>query len=153
MANKKYYHSEVVEFQNGDKTVARQLTITKLKILTKLFKEHDSESRKVQRRIDEEILAAKKKDPKADEQALFEEIQEQIEAEGGKTYIDTLVDGAVLALNAWGVKDNKEKNVTEVDTEYVEEHLDYPTLQRVCEIAGSMELGNKTEGDEGKASS
>lgn len=149
MANRKYYHSEVIEFQNGDKTVAKQLTIKKLKVLNKLFTEHDAEQRKNQRRIDQALAEAKKADPKNfDEQDVLEKVTNEIEEEGGKSYVDTLADGCIIALNAWGVTDQREKKV-EIVEDYVEDNLDFPTMARICEIAGSMELG-KRDDSEGK---
>lgn len=150
MANKKYYHSEVIEFQNEDSTVAKQLTIKKLKNLTGLFKDYDKEQRAVQKRIEDEVAEAKKKNPLFDESTVYDRVQEELEAEGGNTYLDILAQGSVIALNAWGVKDVRNKKISEIDIDYVEENLDYPTMARVCEIAGSMELGNKDEADEGK---
>lgn len=149
MTNKKYYHSEVIEFQNEDTTIAKQLTIKKLKLLTNLFKDHDKEQRKHERRILAEIDEAKKANKEVDEQEIFDRVQEELEAEGSATYIDTLAAGCVIALNAWGVKTPGSKKVTNLDVDYVEENLDYPTMARVCEIAGSMELGS-TKDDEGK---
>lgn len=149
MANRKYYHSEVIEFQNGDKTLAKQLTIKKLKVLNKLFTEHDAEQRKNQRRIDQALAEEKKAHPKDfDEQDVLERVTAEIEAEGGKTYVDTLADGCVIAITSWGVTDEREKKVANTDLDYVEENLDFPTMARICEIAGSMELGKRD--DEGK---
>ena len=148
MANRKYYHSEVIEFQNGDKTIAKQLTLKKLKIVNKIFSEHDAEQRKNQRRIDAAIAQAKQEDPKNfDEEDVFRAVSQEIEDEGGKTYVDTLADGCVIALNAWGVMNERDKKVADIDIDYVEENLDFPTMARICEIAGSMELGKRDDAE------
>lgn len=153
MANKRYYHSEDIEFQNGDKTVAKQLTIKKLKVLTEIFNEHDKIQRANQRRVDEAVEAArqeaiKEKKPKPDEADIYFQVSEEIEAEGGKSYLDYLMEGTLVSIDTWGVKDKASKKV-EVDLEYIEDNLDFPTMKRICEIAGSMELGGVGD-DEGK---
>ena len=149
MSQKKYYHQEVIELQNGDVTNARQLTLKKLRLLNEIFTEHDKEQRRGQKRIEKAISDAKKADPNVDEEDVINEINNQMQEEGAKSYIDVIADGALLALTSWGVKDQKGKTV-EVDEEYVEENLDFPTMSRICEIAGSMELGNKENGEPGK---
>lgn len=149
MANKKYYVSENIEFQNGDKTNARQLTIKRLKLLTDTFNSHDENNRKNKRRIERAIEAERGKKG-FNEEEIIERVAKEIEEEDGdQTYIDVLMAGALIALASWGVKDQKEKNV-EVDIDYIEENLDYPTLTRICEIAGSMELGDADGDDPGK---
>ena len=148
--NKKYYKSEMIEFQNGDKTNARQLTIKRLRLLTELFGDHEKENVARQDRVTAALAAAKKKDPKADENTIIQKISEEIEAEGGESYLDVLVRATVIALDSWGVTDNKEKNV-QIDKDYIEDNLDYPSMVRIAEIAGSMELGNLEEAGSGKA--
>jgi len=149
MSQKKYYHQEVIELQNGDLTNARQLTLKKLRLLNEIFTDHDKEQRQGQKRIEKAIEEAKKADPRVDEDEIVAEVSAQMQAEGAKSYIDVIAEGALLALTSWGVKDQKGKTV-EVDEEYVEENLDFPTMSRICEIAGSMELGNKEAGTPGK---
>ena len=148
--NKKYYKSEIIEFQNGDKTNARQLTIKRLRLLTELFGEHEKDQNARQERLRTEVEAAKKKDPKASEEQIANRIADEIEAEGGESYLDILVSACAIALASWGVTDNKEKKV-EIDRDYIEDNLDYPTMVRISEIAGSMELGNTEGAEPGKA--
>lgn len=151
MANKKYYVSETIEFQNGDETVAKQLTIKKLKLLNEIFADHEKRTQEDRKRITKAVNEAKNK-KNFDEDQVIEDALAEIEKEGNSlSYIDVLTAAALVALNAWGVKDQKGRKV-EVDAEYIEENLDYPTITRICEIGGSMELGN-TGDDEGKAQS
>lgn len=146
MADKKYYHSEVIEFQNDDKTVAKQLTIKRLRLLTTLFGDYEKDQTAKHKRVKDAVEAARGSKG-FNEDEIVERVAAEIEAEGGESYLDILVSGTIIALHTWGVKDQKSKSV-EVDRDYVEDNLDYPTMVRICEIAGSMELGN-LEGSDG----
>lgn len=160
MANKKYYTSEVIEFQNGDKTVAKPLTLKKLKAFSEVWTEYNEglqAASAFMRKLEEDALAKDKKLTKetVDIEALFElakasgEVPEELE--NTPSYIDTLAATSLIALSKWGVTNDKEKPVN-VDLEYIEEELDVATLSRINEIAGSMQLGDISDDVEGKAS-
>lgn len=145
----KYYQSELIEFQNGDTTNARQLTIKRLKALTQILTEFEKQQMKLNRRISEYVEKRVKED-KVSEELAMEEITDEIDEEDLPTYLDTLQAAALVALDQWGVKDSRAKSV-QVSDEYIEDNLDYPTLQKIVEIAGSLELGDKSTADpEGK---
>lgn len=155
MANKKYYTTETIEFQNGDKTIAKPLTLKKLRAFSEVWNDY-TESLQKSVRYMEEIRdeAIKNGDKTPDVSKIFEakekagEVPEELT--NAPTYLDTLAQCSLIALTRWGVTTSKEKAV-EVDMDYVEEELDADTMTRICEVAGSMKLGDISDDVEGKA--
>src|SRR5690349_11054541 len=133
---KKYFHSEVLEFQNGDTTVAKQLTIKKLRALTEVISDFEKHQMGLNKRVSDYVAAAAKKG--VDPEEATRQVSEEIDSEDHPTYLDMLQAGTLIALNQWGVKDSKSKSIQNIDDEYIEETLDYPTMQRIVEIAGSL---------------
>lgn len=148
MTEKKHYHSETIEFQNGHTTVAKPLTIGKLRLLQDLFEEFGEDTRKVQLLMAKLVDDTQKLAGKDEEQeALFKKAKADIKKMKPLSYTDTVVRGALIALNAWGVKDASMKPVDEIDLDYIENNLDLPTLERINEVAGNMNLGDVSEAD------
>lgn len=152
MATNKYYTTEEIEFFNGDTTSARPLPIKPLKALQAVFEEYADDMRRlatimgeVQEKTRE--LSEKKEDPEA-------YLQEQKDRTSGlMSWNDCLCQGSLIALEVWKVKNSKKQPV-QVDMDYVEETLDVPTAQRICEIAGNFKTGDldmKDPDDVGKA--
>lgn len=158
MANKKYYTSETIEFQNGDRTEARPLTLRKLKAFSEIFNDYTIRVQKASRYMEslyDEAEAAGEKNP--DVEAIYKarkeagEIPEEVLGfDDGDSYIDTLTACALIALLKWGVESESKKPVG-VDLDYIEEEIDVATITRICEIAGSMKLGDISDDIEGKA--
>lgn len=155
MANKKYYTSEVIEFQNGDHTIAKPLTLKKLKAFSEVYNEYAEAITAVtglMEELTEKAKAEGNKDPNPGK--LYEAAKEAGELpddfDEGPSYLDTLISCALIALSRWGVVNDKQKAVT-VDVEYIEDELDIPTITRICEIAGSMQLGETQADEAGKA--
>lgn len=154
MSNTKHFQSETIQFQNDHYTVAKPLVLSKFRIFTEIFSEYNKGLRqqmKEIRKIEKEIEAELKKDKNFDRESYFEERAEQIDAESDyPSYADTLAKCSLVAIKHWGVRDRKEQSV-EVDLEYVEDNLDMDTMRRICEVAGSMKLGDIQDDVEGKA--
>lgn len=151
---KKYYISEEIEFQNGATVVAKPLPIKKLKVLQKVFEEYGEDLRKLAN-IQQDLMNKTRElqEKGEDPEPVYLEAKTKLEELNLMSYEDCLVDGALVALNSWLVKDVKGKTV-EITSEWVEDNGDQPTLERVCEVAGNMEIGQlsgKAEDSEGKA--
>lgn len=151
MTEKKHYHSETVEFQNGHSTVAKPLTIKNLRKLQELFELYTEDTRKVQqvmaKLVDEtQALAGKPEE----QEKLFVKAKADIKKLKPLDWTDVLVRGALIALRAWGVVDANGLTVEEITQDYAEEYLDVPTLERINEVAGNMDLGelSQKESDE-----
>lgn len=148
---KKYYVSEEIEFLDGATVVARPLPIKKLKLLQKVFEQYGEDLRRLAN-VQQDLMNKTKElqEKGEDPDALYEETKKKVEEMELMSYEDCLVEGALLALNSWHVKDVKGKTV-DVSSEYVEDVLDPKTAERICEIAGNFEVGQLTEDAEGKA--
>lgn len=153
MANNKYFKVETVEFQNGDSTLARPLVIKKYRVFMDVFAEYNDMLQRQYKGIAliaSEIEAKKEAKEEFDEDAYFKERSAEYITESDASYVDTLIRGTVVALKTWGVKTESEGNIT-VDQDYVEDNLDLHEMTKICEIAGSMELGDISGDVEGKA--
>lgn len=152
MTEKKHYHSEPVEFQNGHTTIAKPLTIKKLRLLQDLFEEYTDDTRKVQMIIakltDENAALAGKPE---EQEKLYAKAKADIKKLKAIDWTDVLVRGALIALNSWGVKEPTGKTVDDITQEYIEDNLDVPTLERINEVAGNMDLGELSLKDKDEA--
>lgn len=152
MTEKRHYHSEPIEFQNGDSCVAKPLTIKKLRDLQELFELYTDDTRKVQlilARVQEETQAAAGKAEEQEE--IFKKAKAELKKLKALDWTDVLVRGAVIALSSWGVTTKTGGKVEEINQDYVEENLDVPTLERINEVAGNMDLGELSLKDEDEA--
>lgn len=142
MATTKLYYEEKVEFQNGHTTTARPLPIRKLKLLQSVFEDYGKDTRKVAviiKEVNDTITEMQERGESIED--FVEKKNQEVEDGQFMSYEDCLVSAALIALNHWGVINEKNKNIGEVTEEYVEEELDVPTLTRICEIAGNFKTG------------
>lgn len=152
MTEKRHYHSEPIEFQNGHTCVAKPLTIKNLRLLQDLFERYTDDTRKVQlvlAKLTEDTNALAGKVEEQDE--LFKKAKADMKKIKALDWTDVLVEGALIALRSWGVKDAAGKTVDDISQEYVEEFLDIPTLERINEVAGNMDLGDLSQKEENEA--
>lgn len=143
MANK-LYKSEEIEFENGHTTLARPLTIKKLKVFQQIFEEYGNDLRRMTEILEglqDSIHKAKQSNEPTEE--IYASAKDK--AKDYKTYNDTLCEASLVALRAWGVKDERGQAVEDIDIEYVEETLDILTAQRICEVAGNFSLGDLSD--------
>jgi len=153
-SNKKHYFSETIELQNGDHTLARPLTIRSLREFQEVFKDYGTAVSR-QTEIMQEAISKAKRDEKDDaiedkERSArdhFAEAQKLIKEENLMDYVDVLCQGALIALRSWDIKTPKGTKVPldKIDMDYIEENLDTQTAERICEVAGSMTLGDTSE--------
>lgn len=158
------YHSEDLTFQNDHTTSARPLPIKKLKLLQKVFETHIDDQRRQAMAMQEIMTAIRKEEENTDPETrkstaemeeLYGEHRKRLEDMDLMDWNEVLIRGSLLALNVWGVKDASGAKV-DVNREYVEDNMDVPTAQRICEIAGNFKTGELNQsGDasdaEGKA--
>lgn len=159
--NKKHYTSQNVEFQNGDTTVARPLTIKSLRKFMEIFNDYGADMARQAEIINDALVKAKadEKEGVDKDQAAkdrMKEAQQLLKEEDLMDYVDALCQGSLIALRTWGVSTGRGTKLAEekVDMDYVEEHLDMETAERICEIAGGLKLGDQDDSiknDPGKA--
>lgn len=154
MPKNTHFKVEEIRFQNGDYTNAKPLVLSKYRAFSEIWNEYH-ESLGKQFRFMSKIEKEARKRERSEEEFDKEEFISDKAAEYDKehnpgSYMDTLAKAGLVALKHWGVFDNKENEV-KVDKEYLENTVDMDTLTRICEVAGSLKLGNVEDDVEGKA--
>jgi len=99
--------------------------------------------------VQEETQAAAGKAEEQEE--IFKKAKAELKKLKALDWTDVLVRGAVIALSSWGVTTKTGGKVEEINQDYVEENLDVPTLERINEVAGNMDLGELSLKDEDEA--
>lgn len=153
MGNNKYFKVEAIEFAGGEYTLARPLVIKRYRVLMEAFASYNESLRRQYKgiaKIADEIDAKKAKGEEFDEDDYFKERAAEFTSETDDSYVDTLIKGSFISLKTWGVKSQSEEDV-KVDQDWVENNLDIHEMIKICEIAGSMELGDISGDVEGKA--
>lgn len=154
---KTHFKTEIIEFENGHHTTARALVVKKYRLFMDVFSGYQklvADQIKVVKKVSKEIEAKQKAGEEFnDEEYFLQRVEEELGAQvdTDDQYVDTLVKCSVIALKTWGVKDETEGDIAKIDQNYVEDNLDLHELTKICEIAGSMKLGDVSGDAEGKA--
>jgi hypothetical protein len=142
----KHYTSEHIEFQNGDHVDARPLTLANLKKFMNLLKAHYKGLEHKQKLIEQAVKDSQAAEAAGeDTQPIFDELSAKTDdVDDPTSWTNTLAAGSLIALRQYKVYDKDEQLITTLNSDYIENNMDVPTMTRICEIAGTMKI-NETE--------